>query len=59
MQHFCLYLSRLPYVIMENFELWGVYEHNFSEAIIDLLAWQLCEDIISHLINWNKQRQVE
>jgi hypothetical protein len=59
MQHFCLYLSRLPYVIMENFELWGVYEHSFSEAIIDLLVWQLCEDIISHLIDWNKQRQVE
>ncbi len=58
MQHFCLYLSRLPYVIMENFELWGVYEHNFGEAIIDLLLWQLCEDIISYLIEWNKQRQV-
>jgi hypothetical protein len=56
MQHFCLYLSRLPYVIMENFEFWGVYEHNFSEAIIDLLVWQLCEDMISYLIDQNKQR---
>ncbi len=56
MQHLCLYLSRLPYVIMENFEVWGAYEHSFSEAIVDLLLWQICEDIIGHLIDRNKQR---
>lgn len=60
MQYLCLYLSRLPYDIMENFEFWGIYENSFNEAIIDLLLWQLCEDIVGHLISqlidWNKQR---
>ncbi len=56
MQHLCLYLYRLPYAMMENFELWGVYEPNFSEAVISLLAFQLLEDAIAHLINLSKPR---
>lgn len=56
MQHLCSYLYRLPYVMMDNFEFWGVYEPNFSEAVISLLAFQLFEDAIAHLINLSKRR---
>ncbi|MBG1271194.1 hypothetical protein [Nostoc sp. WHI] len=57
MQHLCSYLYRLPYAMMENFELWGIYEADFSEAVISFLAFQLLEDAIAHLINLSKRRE--
>jgi|GEM_PF-3042479 hypothetical protein len=59
MQYFCLYLARFPYIMMENFQLWGVFESSFSEAVIGLLAWQILEDAVSHFIDLHNQRQVK